>query len=861
MIHVIFIILYFVDLYNVVLLLGTGSALAVKMSITSDWHPLGDVFFRKFELYSMQWRDSVDLSKYTICAAAYGGPIALARCELKSAKTGLAPKPIIYIFTSSGSEMANIRWNSGNLLKMGWSCVEDLVCVQDDGSVLVYDIFGSFKKTFTMGQEAKDVKIIQCHIFNTFSGGTGVAVLTSSYRIFIVNNIDDIRLRRLAEVQGIDAPPSCWSVISTSAHTRVLLAREADLYLLDSGGLCDKQMVPVTGDVESYIEIAISFNHKYLALFTSSGILWIGSSDLQHVYCEFDTKCHTRPLQLVWCGPGAVVGYWDGIMLMVGSKKDWIKFSYDSAVTMVPEMDGVRIIGSTSHEFLQKVPTVVEDIFKIGSISPGAMLYEAAQEFQKGSQRTDEYIRMIKERLGDAVKQCIEAAAHEFEPSMQKSLLRAAAFGKCFLTDFNSQSFVSICQQLRVLNAIRGHRIGIPITYVQLEHMKISVVIDRLVMRRKYWLAVAICQYLKIPDMEGSSRVLAHWACYKIKQSDYDEEQLALTLAQKLGNTPGVSYSEVANYAIERGKTDLAIRLLNFEPRAAEQVPLLMKMKKFNLALTKAVESGDTDLVYMVILHLNERLQLGEFLMAIRTIPVAYALYLQYCREGNRQMLLDLYYQEDRHLDEGNCHLVNSYDEERLDARLRMLVAAQEAYNKSKNECALKSTEEQIKLMKYQQRLEEEFNKPFLDQSLHQTIFQLTVSNNHKLVEQMRKEFKIPDRRFWWLKILALAENNDWSELDRFSKLKKSPIGYEPFFEVCVNKGNMAEAQKYLVKVSSENLVKCHIRMGQLDQAADLAFQNRNEDELNLVLSKCTSANRILADRINSMKLQLSSKP
>jgi len=831
------------------------------MSITADWHPLGDVFFRKFELYSMQWRDTIDLSKYTVCAAAYGGPIALACSELKVPKTGLAPKPVIYIFTSSGCEMSNIRWNSGNLLKMGWSCVEDLVCVQDDGSVLIYDIFGSFKKTFTMGQEAKDVKIIQCHIFNTFSGGTGVAVLTSSYRIFIVNNIDDIRLRRLAEVQGIDAPPSCWSVISTTAHTRVLLAREADVYLLDSGGLCEKQVVPVTGDVESYIEIAISFNHKYLALFTSSGILWIGSSDLQNVYCEFDTKCHTRPVQLVWCGPGAVVGYWDGIMLMVGPKKDWIKFSYDNAaVTLVPELDGMRIIGSISHEFLQKVPTVVEDIFKIGSISPGAMLYEAAQEFQKGSQRTDEYIRMIKERLDDAVKQCIEAAAHEFEPSMQKSLLRAAGFGKCFLTDFNSQSFVSTCQQLRVLNAIRSHRIGIPITYTQLEHMKVSVIIDRLVMRRKYWLAVAICQYLKIPDMEGSSRVLAHWACYKIQQSNSDEEQLALTLAQKLGDTPGVSYSDVANHAIECGKTDLAIRLLNFEPRAAEQVPLLMKMKKFHLALTKAVESGDTDLVYMVILRLNERLQLGEFLMAIRTVPVAYALYLQYCREGNQQMLLDLYYQEDKHLDEGNCRVENSYDEERLDARIRMLVSAQDAFNKSKNECALKATEEQIKLMKYQQRLEEEFNKPFLDQSLHQTIFQLTVSNNHKLVEQMRKEFKIPDRRFWWLKIIALAENNDWSELDRFSKLKKSPIGYEPFFEVCINKGNIAEAQKYLTKVSSETLVKCHIKLGQLDQAADLAFQNKNEDELNLVLSKCTSANRLLADRISSMKSQLSSK-
>lgn len=37
-------------------------------------------------------------------------------------------------------------------------------------------------------------------------------------------------------------------------------------------------------------------------------------------------------------------------------------------------------------------------------------------------------------------------------------------------------------------------------------------------------------------------------------------------------------------------------QLLEYEPKAAEQVPLLMKMKRDQLALEKAIESGDTDL-------------------------------------------------------------------------------------------------------------------------------------------------------------------------------------------------------------------------------------------------------------------------
>jgi len=49
--------------------------------------------------------------------------------------------------------------------------------------------------------------------------------------------------------------------------------------------------------------------------------------------------------------------------------------------------------------------------------------------------------------------------------------------------------------------------------------------------------------------------------------------------------------------------------------------------------------------------------------------------------------------------------------------------------------------------MRYQRRLEEELNQPFVDLSLHETMHRLMTENNIKLVEQMRKEFKVPDRR------------------------------------------------------------------------------------------------------------------
>ena len=71
--------------------------------------------------------------------------------------------------------------------------------------------------------------------------------------------------------------------------------------------------------------------------------------------------------------------------------------------------------------------------------------------------------------------------------------------------------------------------------------------------------------------------------------------------------------------------------------------------------------------------------------------------------------------------------------------------------------------------------------------------------------------------RFWWVRIKVLAEKRDWNELERFSKSKKSPIGYEvlqsmcvdvvitallqPFVEVCIQHNSKNEALKYVVKL------------------------------------------------------------
>lgn len=82
---------------------------------------------------------------------------------------------------------------------MGWTDSEELLCVQDDGVVLIYNMFGQYQHKFSMGQEANDAKVIDAKIYATIQG-TGVAVMTTHFRIFIVNNYKDPKVRLLPEI-------------------------------------------------------------------------------------------------------------------------------------------------------------------------------------------------------------------------------------------------------------------------------------------------------------------------------------------------------------------------------------------------------------------------------------------------------------------------------------------------------------------------------------------------------------------------------------------------------------------------------------------------------------------------------------
>lgn len=154
----------------------------------ADWFMLGrDIYYRKFELYNMNWSSEVNLETYIVASAQCGGPIAIKRDSKKLVKE--SGQPIISIFSGSGNNITSFKWARRPIVKMGWSNEEKFVCIQEDGMIVIHDMFGKFVHTFLINQKVQELKVMDAEIFTSPQNCTGIAIVTTNDKVFLVNNI------------------------------------------------------------------------------------------------------------------------------------------------------------------------------------------------------------------------------------------------------------------------------------------------------------------------------------------------------------------------------------------------------------------------------------------------------------------------------------------------------------------------------------------------------------------------------------------------------------------------------------------------------------------------------------------------
>lgn len=85
-------------------------------------------------------------------------------------------------------------------------------------------------------------------------------------------------------------------------------------------------------------------------------------------------------------------------------------------------------------------------------------------------------------------------------------------------------------------------------------------------------------------------------------------------------------------------------------------------------------------------------------------------------------------------------------------------------------ECAFeaKSTDDEIRLLNLQTQLERDTGHAFTGMSISESIGQCLALGHANRATKMQKDFKVPDRRFWWIKVKALVGTRNWEGLDSF---------------------------------------------------------------------------------------------
>ncbi|KAK8937562.1 hypothetical protein KSP40_PGU006318 [Platanthera guangdongensis] len=367
-----------------------------SVSVAAEWQLLYNRYYRKPEIYSMQW-GRMDLTRNRVACAPFGGPIAVIRDDSKIVQLfSESARRQLHIFNSAGVLLASCVWDrsGGRLVGMSWTEDHVLVCVVQDGTVYLYDVHAELcAAQFSMGKECFEQNVVECVFW-----GNGMICLTEGNQIFCVSDLKNPQPCKLAD-PALEDYPLCVAVIEPQytmhGNVEVLLGVGDHVLAVEEDGV--QQLGIGVGPLQ---KMALSPNGKYLAAFTHDGRLLVIPTDFSTIISDYSCESALPPEQIAWCGMDSVLLYWEDMLLMVGPNGDPVHYLYDEPIVLIPECDGVRILSNSSMEFLQRVPDSSVSIFQIGSTRPAALLYDALDHFDKHSAKREDGGRRTTVLLG-----------------------------------------------------------------------------------------------------------------------------------------------------------------------------------------------------------------------------------------------------------------------------------------------------------------------------------------------------------------------------------------------------------------------------------------------------------------------------
>eukprot|EP01065_Artemidia_motanka_P019770 TRINITY_DN23593_c0_g1_i1.p1 TRINITY_DN23593_c0_g1~~TRINITY_DN23593_c0_g1_i1.p1 ORF type:complete len:906 (+),score=275.17 TRINITY_DN23593_c0_g1_i1:59-2719(+) len=848
--------------------------------------------------------DAVSLADWHVVGASWGGPVALlrgthslplpAKCDEDDDEDddddgpphGEGPVEI-RVHSSAGAKIAEWGWPSGSggesaggntLCGIGWTMSEQIATVAVDGTVTVYDVHGAVQQSVVVPEDA-DLDFLEGSsvVHSAFYPSGVLLMFGDPLPDFKYNRMVLVTFEPLApvameyseEVPDMAAAPLALEVVPPEMHPSrkaiAFIAPEKTLWAVhEDDGFVDLQTR--LGDMH---KISVSPDAKHIAVYSHYCKVSIISADLKRHVFELEVKCEVAPHQLVWGGPDLVACVWlpqqlgrrcaQSLLVCIGRAGGHKLFSYAGPIHVVPECDGIRVLSDTTCDLYTRVPVQVQQARPAVDGEEGPKpapreLREAHEDYTSEKAGSVKRVRSLLDQctLQEAVEGCLWAALFEFSQEQQSVYLKAASFGKSFLSEsFESFSFASRCKEIRVLNGVRHPRVGIPLTIDQYEKLHSDTLVNRLVVRRLYLPAFRISTCLDI----STEDLLIAWACQKVSCREQSDERIARDIAERFKQCPGIPYHRVAEHARLEKRPALAIELLEREPKASEQIPQLLLLREPERALAKARQFSDTDLVYLVCdatraLADREKGDAREeaearMMQLISKDAAARNLYLGTCKHTDPAFVRKFLEKTGNHNELASRALYKFTD--RRDPKDPSLQEATRLYKTAGMTVEQKVLEDHSKLLDRQKS----FDVVPVGATLAESLKRLIKAGKNSEAEKLKKEFGASDRMFCWIKLCALA-GHDWKRLSEWGLKSKPVIGFKPFAQECLKYGEGGEALKYVNKIQ-DPAEKCEMfcELNMFSAAIDFA-EDDHPEFLDVIYSRTSDAAQ--RERINRIR-------
>ena len=672
----------------------------------------------------------------------------------------------------------------------------------------------------------------------------------------------------------------------TGSHPEVLLSTADHSVIICQTHTTEIQDVNCRAKLSSpIVDMAIAPNGRFLACFTESAMLTVLSTSFDTKVLDFDTSQGSSlpPLTMQWCGEDSVVLHWKNLgCLMVGPFGDWLRYPYDdddddnndgggeessSSIYLLPEIDGCRVMTESGRiEILQRVPPMTALLLRLGSIETSAMLLDAADAFYAGTPGSDAVIRAMEPAvLVEAVQVCLDAAAKEWNVSTQKRLLRAASYGMQFTyktsetmvmggpTKVGSEldtgvlpstlavKFVETSRKIRVLNQLRNPKVGWVLTSAQYDAITPTGVVARLCMMKRPALAVAVSQYLRLPQsVQLYARARKASAIVEADKTLSDSELAEAAIKVITGDGVAGSaaclnrggYATVAMAASKAGRPGVADLLLMLESSVADKVPTLLANGSYADAVAVATTHRDADFIFSIVMDYERSCMSSTTLgdpasiqdvvyatVASKFTPEAFHMFRRYLLATstvvkNATILL---IRAQRFTDAGSTIALRAMAEADGREKQGMLIESSRVFGLGKETAFPKScTDDQIDLLKDIETVKTKYASIQMNVDgasiigLISALIHAASSNEreqHRLladVDKVARKYKVSEKRLWAVKVKAFADTKQWSNLRMLAETKgKSPIGYKQFARAVIRgKQPVSEIMRYVNRVT-----------------------------------------------------------